>query len=165
MTASDHATKPFRNTLRERGHPYMVLGASGVGTALLMMRWRAGALRRYAAPRGDENIDCMVTRGWLERRERRTRRAGLDGLGAQSAANLLSGMRCPVRFTPQHLLANALGSIRSRNAGRHQCPPRALEVSKPGVRSAHLHRARSKSCSAVRAPNRPPGGNRPAARP
>jgi hypothetical protein len=27
MTASDHATKPFRKTLRERGHPYMVLGA------------------------------------------------------------------------------------------------------------------------------------------
>ena len=23
MTASDHATKPFKNTLRERGHPYM----------------------------------------------------------------------------------------------------------------------------------------------
>jgi hypothetical protein len=29
MTASDHATKPLRNTLRERGHPYMTLGASG----------------------------------------------------------------------------------------------------------------------------------------
>jgi hypothetical protein len=28
MTAPDHATKPFRNTLRERGHPYMgFLGA------------------------------------------------------------------------------------------------------------------------------------------
>ncbi len=27
MTASDHATKPLRNTLRERGHPYMTLGA------------------------------------------------------------------------------------------------------------------------------------------
>ena len=23
MTASDHATKPFKNILRERGHPYM----------------------------------------------------------------------------------------------------------------------------------------------
>jgi hypothetical protein len=32
MTASDHATKPFRNTLRERGHPYMTLGASDVGS-------------------------------------------------------------------------------------------------------------------------------------
>ena len=28
MTASDHATKPLRNTLRERGHPYMALGAN-----------------------------------------------------------------------------------------------------------------------------------------
>src|ERR1700733_11361797 len=28
MTASDHATKPLRNTLRERGHPYMTLGAN-----------------------------------------------------------------------------------------------------------------------------------------
>ena len=27
MTASDHATKPFKNILRERGHPYMTLGA------------------------------------------------------------------------------------------------------------------------------------------
>src|SRR3984957_16132312 len=31
MTASDHATKPLRNTLRERGHPYMTLGASDAG--------------------------------------------------------------------------------------------------------------------------------------
>src|SRR5277367_291512 len=98
------------------------------------MRWPAGALRRYAAARGDENIDYMVTRGRLERRRRRTARAGLDGHGGQPAANVLSGMRCTVRITPQHLLANALGSIRSRNAGRHQCPPRALEVSKPEVR-------------------------------
>ena len=31
MTASDHATKPLRNTLRERGHPYMNSGASDAG--------------------------------------------------------------------------------------------------------------------------------------
>jgi hypothetical protein len=31
MTASDHATKPLRNTLRERGHPYMTLGAGDAG--------------------------------------------------------------------------------------------------------------------------------------
>ena len=31
MTASDHATKPLRNTLRERGHPYITLGASDAG--------------------------------------------------------------------------------------------------------------------------------------
>ena len=58
-----------------------------------MMRWPAGALRRYAAARGDENIDYMVTRGRLERRERRTARAGLDGHGGQPAADLLPGMR------------------------------------------------------------------------
>ena len=28
MTASDHATKPLRNTLREWGHPYMTLGGT-----------------------------------------------------------------------------------------------------------------------------------------
>ena len=45
MTASDHATKPLRNTLRERGHPYMTLGAMEAGWGLPMIRWPAGALR------------------------------------------------------------------------------------------------------------------------
>jgi hypothetical protein len=71
-----------------------------------MMRWPAGALRRYAAARGDENIDYMVTRDRLERRERRTARAGLDGHGGQPAADLLPGMRRTVQIAPQHLLAN-----------------------------------------------------------
>jgi hypothetical protein len=35
-----------------------------------MMRLPAGALRGYAAARGDENVDYMVARGRLERRER-----------------------------------------------------------------------------------------------
>ena len=30
MTAPDHATKPLRNTLRERGHPYMARACSPV---------------------------------------------------------------------------------------------------------------------------------------
>jgi hypothetical protein len=80
--------------------------------------WPAGTLRRYAAARGDENIDYMVTRGRLERRRRRTARAGVDGHGGQPAADLLPGMRRTVQIAPQHLLANALGSIRSRSAGR-----------------------------------------------
>ena len=70
MTASDHATKPFKNILRERGHPYMTLGASGMAVGLPMLRWSAGALRRYPAAMGDENIDDMVTRGRFECRER-----------------------------------------------------------------------------------------------
>jgi hypothetical protein len=40
------------------------------GGGLPMMRWPAGALRRYPAARGDENIDDMVTRGRFECRER-----------------------------------------------------------------------------------------------
>ena len=43
MTASDHATKPFRNTLRERGHPYMTLGAREAGWGAPddpLARWR-----------------------------------------------------------------------------------------------------------------------------
>jgi hypothetical protein len=40
MTASDHATKSFRNTLRERGHPYMTLGARKAGWGLPTIRWR-----------------------------------------------------------------------------------------------------------------------------
>jgi hypothetical protein len=42
MTASDHATKPLRNTLRERGHPYMTLGAREAGGG--GSRWSAGPL-------------------------------------------------------------------------------------------------------------------------
>ena len=118
MTASDHATKPFRNTLRERGHPYMTLGASDAGCDAPDDAGGAGALRRYAAARGDENIDYMVARGRRERRRRRTARAGVDGHGGQPAADLLPGMRRIVQIAPQHLLANALGSIRSRSA-RH----------------------------------------------
>jgi hypothetical protein len=82
-----------------------------------MMRWRAGALRGYAAARGDENIDYMVARNRHERCERRTARAGFDSHGGQPAADLLPGMRRTVQITSQHLLANALGSIRSRSAG------------------------------------------------
>ena len=37
MTASDHATKPFRNTLRERGHPYILLVQATPGATLPMM--------------------------------------------------------------------------------------------------------------------------------
>jgi hypothetical protein len=40
------------------------------GGGLPMMRLLAGALRRYPAARGDENIDDMVTRGRFECRER-----------------------------------------------------------------------------------------------
>ena len=52
MTASDHATKPFRNTLRERGHPYMTLGASDAGCGALddvLAGWR---LRTACGSRG-----------------------------------------------------------------------------------------------------------------
>ena len=69
MTASDHATKPLRNTLRERGHPYMTLGAREAG-GLPMIRWPAGALRRYAAARRHESINDLVTGSGFERRER-----------------------------------------------------------------------------------------------
>ena len=77
---------------------------------------------------GDENIDHMVTCGGLESRERRTRRAGLDGHGGQPAGYCLSEVRRAVQFAPQHLLANTSGSVRSRRAGHCERPPRALEV-------------------------------------
>jgi hypothetical protein len=98
-----------------------------------MMRCAAGALGRDAAAGGDENIDYMVTRSRLERRERRTGRAGLDGHGGQPTANVLSEMWYAVQIAPQHLLANAPGFVRSRSAGHCESPPRALEVSQPAV--------------------------------
>jgi hypothetical protein len=59
----------------------------------------------------------MVTRGRLERPRRRTARAGVDGHRGQPAADLVPGMRRTVQIAPQHLLANALGSVRSGSAG------------------------------------------------
>jgi hypothetical protein len=41
-----------------------------MAVGLPMLRWSAGALRRYPAAMGDENIDDMVTRGRFECRER-----------------------------------------------------------------------------------------------
>ena len=69
----------------------------------------------------------MVTRGRLERRERRMARAGVDGDGGEPAAELLSGMRHTVQIAPQHLLADVPGSIRSgsrRSLHRLRQPPR-----------------------------------------
>jgi hypothetical protein len=129
MTAPDHATSHSQNTLRERGHPYMTLGASDAG-ADAPRDWHVATV---CGSNGYENIDCMVTRGRLERRERRTARAGLDGHGGQPVANRLPGMRRTVQIAPQHILANAPGFGRSRSAGHCECPPGALEVSKPAV--------------------------------
>ena len=52
MTASDHATKPLRNTLRERGHPYMTLVQATRLATLPMMRWPAGALTTVCGSKG-----------------------------------------------------------------------------------------------------------------
>jgi hypothetical protein len=41
MTASDHATKPLRNTLRERGHPYMSFDLRRNGDGRAPRRLRA----------------------------------------------------------------------------------------------------------------------------
>ena len=106
----------------------LALGASAPGATLSMIRWPAGALRRYAAARSDENIDYMVTRGRLECRERRTSRAGVDGHGGQPAADLLPRMRRTVQIAPRHLLANAPGSIRSRSPGRPSVCQAAIRV-------------------------------------
>ena len=53
MTAPDHTTKPLKNTLRERGHPYMEF-EGGVISALfqqresaLARRWRLRREKRY----------------------------------------------------------------------------------------------------------------------
>ena len=64
MTASDHATKPFRNTLRKRGHPYMTLGPSGIG-GLRMMCWPAGRLATISGNKGYENIDARSSAAGL----------------------------------------------------------------------------------------------------
>src|SRR5271165_5392555 len=107
----------------------------------------------------------MVTYAKPKRRERPTRRTGLDGHGGQPAADFLSVMRYAVQIASQRLLANASGSVRSGSTGHHQRAPGALEVSKPAVWSAHLYRAPAGSCGAIRAPDRTPGGYRSVAWP
>ena len=129
-----------------------------------MMSPLTGALRRYAAARGDENIDYMVTRGRLERRERRMGRAGLDGDGGEPAAGFLSGMQHTVQIAPQHLLADVpglsaqgapvivlarLGRWRCRN---QQCDRRIFTERVPSLAAPFARRTAT-------------GGNRPAAWP
>ena len=65
------------------------------------------ALGLHATAARDENIDYLVTRGGLERRERRAPRAGVDGHSQQSAATRLPEVWRAVQFAPQHLLAYA----------------------------------------------------------
>jgi hypothetical protein len=70
----------------------LTLGASEVGVTLSMMLagWLA-PLRRHAAARSDENIEYMVTRGGLKRRERGTARAGLAVTVDSRQPNLCPG--------------------------------------------------------------------------
>ena len=109
-------------------------------------------LPRYAAARGDENIDYMVTRGRLESRERRTGRAGLDGpvdsgqpiacpgCGAQSKSRHSTYWRTLRDLAAQGapVIVNArLGRWRCRN---QQCDRRIFTECVPGLAAPFARR-------------------------
>ena len=132
------------------------------GVRVPMTRWRAGVSYRDAAARMMKtsaswspapNLNVVnVQRGdhaWT---------VAVDSL----AAYMLSGMRYAIQIASQRLLEKASGSVRSGSDGCHRRPSGALAVPKRSVRSAHLYRATSRSCGAIRPPDSPPGGNRPA---
>jgi hypothetical protein len=77
-----------REILTSRGSDYLLVQAdAGCGASAddALAGWR---LAMVCGSKGDENIDYMITRGRLERRERRTARAGFDSHGGQPAADL-----------------------------------------------------------------------------
>ena len=74
------------------------------GATLPMMRWPAGAFRRYAAARGDENIDYVVIR--QDRAD-----------GGQDVARATAGSDLPSR-----LLWLSAGEIGAGGDRRHQTP-------------------------------------------
>ena len=111
--------------------------------------WRLAAV---CGSRGDENIDSMVTRGRLERRKRRTGRAGLDGHGGQPAATFCPG--CGAQSKSRHstywrtlwdisaqgapVIVNArLGRWRCRN---QQCDRRIFTERVPGLAAPFARR-------------------------
>lgn len=78
MARADDQPRPARHDAADElcgvdlileGSDWLLVQA-GSAVGLPMMCWPAGALRRYPAARGDENIDDMVTRGRFECRER-----------------------------------------------------------------------------------------------
>ena len=123
-----------------------------------MMRQAGYALATsYAAARGDENIDYMVTRGRLERRRRRTARAGVDGHGGQPAADLLPGMRCPVQIASQRLLAKRSGIYPLKERRSRLMPASGaggVETSCDAAQRIFTERVPESCGCAVRAPDR-----------
>ena len=81
MTAPDHTTKPFKNTLRERGHPYMGFCGAAIKVRMLLTKSvvrlanerTASAIRPASSASTGARLPRSTTRSRRVRQRRRHR--------------------------------------------------------------------------------------------
>src|ERR1700677_2351272 len=117
-----------------------------------MMHWPAGAARRCAAARGDENIDCMVTAAGLnvasvERREQawavtvHTRRPTFcPGCGAQSKSRHSTYWRTFRDLSAQGAPVIVQARLRRWKCRNQQCDRRIFTERVPGLAAPFVRR-------------------------